>query len=307
MIRRIGIAVSFAGLIVVGLTWGLTLSGCTLHASGSRFFHDIEPQGSAPESAPRETDVRLSIQTLGSMLLVSGGRRTVHHFSVYDLSHADSTLAFLGITSELYSGSDWWERNAEIPLLYGLIVFGAYPFLLGARRIFGKDAPCVPFTIATFAALTIGAGWAFSYAGDIDIPVLRHPPAGNGIGLRLSGGSLSLLRFEPFCDDNQASPDGYQLYSRSSLLNFGTSNIVSYNSECIFTKQIPFWQLFSLFFGAALYPALVCRRPARRFRTRRQRLRENLCLKCGYSLQGLPEPRCPECNTAFDPSSLSEA
>jgi hypothetical protein len=31
------------------------------------------------------------------------------------------------------------------------------------------------------------------------------------------------------------------------------------------------------------------------------------CLKCGYSLRGLPENRCPECGTAFDPADFSDA
>jgi hypothetical protein len=26
------------------------------------------------------------------------------------------------------------------------------------------------------------------------------------------------------------------------------------------------------------------------------------CRRCGYDLHGLPEPRCPECGSAFDPS-----
>jgi hypothetical protein len=26
------------------------------------------------------------------------------------------------------------------------------------------------------------------------------------------------------------------------------------------------------------------------------------CKRCGYSLRGLPEPRCPECGTAFEPA-----
>jgi hypothetical protein len=31
---------------------------------------------------------------------------------------------------------------------------------------------------------------------------------------------------------------------------------------------------------------------------RRKRLRYNLCIQCGYSLEGLTEPRCPECSAA---------
>ncbi len=29
------------------------------------------------------------------------------------------------------------------------------------------------------------------------------------------------------------------------------------------------------------------------------------CMECGYDLQGLPDARCPECGTAFDPSELA--
>jgi hypothetical protein len=28
------------------------------------------------------------------------------------------------------------------------------------------------------------------------------------------------------------------------------------------------------------------------------------CAKCGYDLRGLPEPRCPECGTPFDPKAV---
>jgi hypothetical protein len=30
------------------------------------------------------------------------------------------------------------------------------------------------------------------------------------------------------------------------------------------------------------------------------------CKTCGYSLRGLVEPRCPECNTPFDPALLGK-
>lgn len=52
---------------------------------------------------------------------------------------------------------------------------------------------------------------------------------------------------------------------------------------------LPLWMLFAVF---ATYPAVVLvRGPLRR----RRRRRMGLCIRCGYNLKGLPEPRCPEC------------
>lgn len=34
---------------------------------------------------------------------------------------------------------------------------------------------------------------------------------------------------------------------------------------------------------------------------RRRRRKLGQCVKCGYSLKGLTEPRCPECNTPYEP------
>ena len=56
--------------------------------------------------------------------------------------------------------------------------------------------------------------------------------------------------------------------------------------------RLPLWALFVLF---TIYPArALIRGPLRR----RYRRKHNLCLKCGYNLTGLTEPRCPECFTA---------
>ncbi len=53
--------------------------------------------------------------------------------------------------------------------------------------------------------------------------------------------------------------------------------------------RIPLWFLFILFTS---YPAvaLFIRGPLRRYLRRKK----GLCVKCGYNLTGLPEPRCPE-------------
>lgn len=48
------------------------------------------------------------------------------------------------------------------------------------------------------------------------------------------------------------------------------------------------------FTPAFVFPVLVVvRRPLRRWK----RKRNGLCVKCGYNLSGVPEPRCPECGT----------
>lgn len=39
-------------------------------------------------------------------------------------------------------------------------------------------------------------------------------------------------------------------------------------------------------------------------RRRRERVKAGLCGTCGYNLSGLTEPRCPECWTEFDPTTL---
>jgi hypothetical protein len=81
------------------------------------------------------------------------------------------------------------------------------------------------------------------------------------------------------------------------------------------TSWIPFWErkkpafefvlplwlptlLFSFLFVWGAHPLSHLRR--------RKRKKLGLCVKCGYNLRGLTEPRCPECNTLFEERLLKK-
>jgi hypothetical protein len=62
---------------------------------------------------------------------------------------------------------------------------------------------------------------------------------------------------------------------------------------------IPTWALSVIL---ASYPAIRLVHALRR-----RRMQDGpLCAQCGYSLKCLPEPRCPECGSPFDPAILEE-
>lgn len=66
----------------------------------------------------------------------------------------------------------------------------------------------------------------------------------------------------------------------------------------MFIVRVPLWAPFLLF---AAYPALALVGPLRC----RRRQKRGLCVKCGYALTGLTEPRCPECGKPFDPGPVA--
>ncbi len=75
--------------------------------------------------------------------------------------------------------------------------------------------------------------------------------------------------------------------------NDGSRVIRTYNvTHTTLTIRLPFFLLAGLF-GA--YPMWQLALWNRRIRRRMK----GLCVNCAYNLHGLPEPRCPECGTAF--------
>ncbi len=62
---------------------------------------------------------------------------------------------------------------------------------------------------------------------------------------------------------------------------------------------VPFWLVFAML---AIGPtAAFMRGPLRR----RRRRKHGECIRCGYNLTGLTEPRCPECGRAFAPHAVT--
>lgn len=74
----------------------------------------------------------------------------------------------------------------------------------------------------------------------------------------------------------------------------GIVSLPSYQAHPgLFKLYIPLWMPMILF-G---WSAWILYRP---ISSRRRRQRAGLCVKCGYSLTGLTEPRCPECSMPFE-------
>ncbi len=76
----------------------------------------------------------------------------------------------------------------------------------------------------------------------------------------------------------------------------GQRGFVSGDEGRGFRIRVPAW-FPPVLFGAWPLLALV-RYSVRRYRRRWRRIRGR-CVRCGYNLIGLPDPRCPECGTAL--------
>jgi len=98
---------------------------------------------------------------------------------------------------------------------------------------------------------------------------------------------------------------GFKPFAYGQGKGFMVPFLQSLRSSAVHTRLIParhssitlpLWFLSIVFLA---YPAIHC--VVGHCRVRR-RFRKGLCVECGYNLTGLPEPRCPECGTPFDPS-----
>ena len=99
-------------------------------------------------------------------------------------------------------------------------------------------------------------------------------------GFRWQQGARPTIRF---CGTGMLTP------TPAKLGALGTTN------ELASILQVPCWFIFILVSG---WPAVAfVRGPYRRAR----RLADGCCLKCGYNLTGLVDPRCPECGTPLPP------
>ena len=92
----------------------------------------------------------------------------------------------------------------------------------------------------------------------------------------------------------------------------GNVQVVEYFYPNGVDHRPPAWRAYSVAVRASVpvwilcgFAALLLAIPAAwccwRVGIRRRRRSTSRCVKCGYLLVGLPEPRCPECGTEFDP------
>ena len=88
--------------------------------------------------------------------------------------------------------------------------------------------------------------------------------------------------------------DGFQ--SLSTLWTFSCRRLDTGGHRERIEVRLPLW-LPTIVFTAASYTCYPLH-----LQRRRRRRKLGLCLKCGYNLRGLTEPRCPECGQEFEKS-----
>ena len=100
--------------------------------------------------------------------------------------------------------------------------------------------------------------------------------------IRLSMGDIEIHRYSDYRRGRFAPPVGLSIERAG-----GIGGIWSW------FVPVPLWWLL---FVATIPTTLLWYRD--------RRYPPGHCQQCGYNLTGLPEPRCPECGTEFDPSTV---
>lgn len=148
---------------------------------------------------------------------------------------------------------------------------------MGRKRLNTKP-PHFLGTVIWWAILTPVACGVYLYLMELlDGHVCDIPRALHGLPVYVAYPALSILDFLDGINIVQldTNPEGNLLW-----LGLGC---------------IAWWVFLGAVLGAFYHPIRKRRRARRRL---------GCCGKCGYDLRGLPEPRCPECGTPFDPQTI---
>lgn len=146
------------------------------------------------------------------------------------------------------------------------------------------------------ATLACAALWTMSYKNPNPCFLLRYADSAEFLFLCHDG----TLRISHWTESTASAPTKSV---EKSFLGFGFKVSIRATPQGRFSRMhrliLPMW-FTSLVLVA--YPIVALVREIRR----RRRRRHGFCLKCGYNLTGLPEPRCPECGTPFAVRSTDE-
>lgn len=150
--------------------------------------------------------------------------------------------------------------------------------------------------VLTLAALATGVAWVV--APDPRERHLRNPGTGTTPRVQVVAGNggperCLIIGYGVFLRDEPPGVADIYVKARRQLLGVSYNRYESLPNPPVFVDgwavAVPFWLLIVLL---SAYPmSSFVRGPARKWRRRKRAL----CVRCGYNLTGLTEPRCPEC------------
>jgi hypothetical protein len=154
--------------------------------------------------------------------------------------------------------------------------------------------------LTTLAVTAFGLGVAANYQGTVSWA--KHDADGlPWVWLLCTADKLSIQHWSAIGEKRPRSWTKHESVGVGILIHIGDVSPPGYTQPDRLPVKIislfcPRWFPFLLCLLLAAYPTIVLiRGPLRRWRRRRK----GLCLRCGYNLTGLPEPRCPECGESI--------